>query len=165
MNHYTAAALQVYRRRNKELAGLGYASYEEYLASPLWAAIRDRKLAAEGRRCYACGKEAHQVHHGDYLEPTLAGPPEGITGGSFGWDRWLATAELYAVCRSCHEWAEHFLGQAVGPVIATARLKKRRKARGLDSAVPRPARQGKQERRAREMEMDLARLIARDEEE
>lgn len=166
MNKLTAAALQVYRRRNKVLAGLGFASYEEYLASPLWAAIRERKLAAEGRRCFACGKVATQVHHGDYREPTLAGPTAGITGRPEAWTNWLAQAELYAVCATDHEWAERFLGEKLPPATATKRLKNRRRKNRLDEKeVPRAVRLGRQERKAREMEMELARLNERDEEE
>lgn len=163
MNKLTATALQVYRRRNKVLAGLGYASYEEYLASPLWAEIRGHKLAAEGRRCYACGKEATQVHHGSYSEMTLAGPLE---RSAEGWRRWLKAASLYVVCAKDHEWAEHFLSEKLPPDVATKRLKNRRAKNRLDErAVPRAARLGRQERKAREMELELARLNERDEEE
>jgi len=170
VNRRTAAALRVYRRRNAVLVGLGFVAakgsglspYDVYLASQLWAEIRERKLALEERRCYACGGEAGQVHHGDYDEHTLAGP-KFIPGG---WPGWLERSNLYAVCDRCHEWAEHFLGEKLPPALATKRLKARRKKNRLDErAVPRAARIGKQERKAREMMSELARLIARDEEE
>lgn len=167
MNKLTATALQVYRRRNKALAGLGFDSYDDYLASPLWIEIRERKLTSVGRRCFACGKLATQVHHGDYEEETLVGPESRTlaTMGFEGWSLWLAGAELYAVCARDHEWAEHFLGEKLPPASATRRLKNRRKKNGLDEKVPRAARLGRQERRAREMAQELARLLGRDEEE
>lgn len=182
LNKLTASALQVYRRRNAVLVGLGFvppkgsglSPYDLYLASPLWAEIRERKLAAEGRRCFACGKVATQVHHGDYGRPTLAGPQFHLAGLlSCGcedcrdtWRAWLAEVELYAVCATDHGWAEHFLGEKLPPRAATKRLKARRAKNRLDErAVPRAARLGRQERKAREMELELARLNERDEEE
>lgn len=179
MNRYTAAALAAYNRRNKVLRGLGFASYEEYLASPLWAEISRRKLDSEGRRCYACGKTATQVHHGDYDRETLRGPLKvvGVDGkcyfGPLGmvslatyakeFSKWLGTAELYAVCKPDHEWAEYYLGAKLPPEVATQRLKNRRRKNRLDETVPRAARQGRQELRTREMNGELARLLERDE--
>jgi hypothetical protein len=164
MNKLTAAALQAYRRRNKVLAGLGFASYEDYLASPLWAEIRERKLAAEGRRCFACGKVATQVHHGDYERETLRPIFHPLQREYDSWSDWLDMADLYAVCEPCHKWAEHFLGEKLPPESATKRLKNRRRKNRLDEKeVPRAARLGRQERKAREMELELGRLLARDE--
>lgn len=169
-SQYKAAALLAYRRRNAVLKGLGFDSYVEYLASPLWAEIRERKLDSEGRRCFACGKPATQVHHGNYEEETLTGPSQdaatylGVTIGPAAWEAWLRHAELYAVCKVDHEWSEHFAGEKLPPEIATKRLKNRRRKNRLDETVPRAARQGRQELRAREMDADLKRLIERDEE-
>jgi len=167
LNVHTAAALRAYKARNRILKAMGYASYDEYLASPLWREIHERKLEREGRRCFACGRTANQVHHGDYLVGTLTGPSEAALeklGTSEAWQWWLQTAELYAVCEKDHEWSEKFLGEPVGPELATRRLKNRRRKNRLDEApVPLPARQGRQERKAREMESELARLIERDE--
>lgn len=174
MNKLTAAALGAYRRRNKVLADLGFVppkgsgltEYDVYLASPLWAEIRERKLATEGRRCFACGKEATQVHHGDYEAATLL-PAFVMAAASLeDWRRWLSGVELYAVCATDHAWAEHFLGEKLAPASATRRLKNRRLKNRLDErVVPRAARLGRQERKVREMEMELARLNERDEEE
>lgn len=167
---YGVAALAAYNRRNKVLRGLGFASYEEYLASPLWAEISRRKLDSEGRRCFACEKVATQVHHGDYLLRTLHGPEmmldparDCLTRES--WERWLASIELYAVCKADHEWSEFYLGTKLPPEVATKRLKNRRKKNRLDDQVPRAARQGRQELRAREMGEELARLLERDDDE
>jgi hypothetical protein len=164
MNVHTAAALRVYKARNRILKALEFASYDAYLASPLWAEIRERKLASEGRRCFACGKLATQVHHGGYDKLTLSGPGEQSSyDGAITWEKWLELAELYAVCSTCHEWAEKFLDEPVGPALATRRLRNRRRKNRLDETVPRAARQGRQERRAREMEGELKRLLRRDE--
>lgn len=154
------AALAAYNRRNKVLRGLGFASYQEYLDSPLWAEIRDRKLAAEEWRCFACGRPAGQVHHGDYKDSTLAGPPDWRNDG---WARWLEAAELYAVCKTDHEWSEYYLGSKLPPEVATQRLKNRRAKNRVGETVPRAARQGRQERKAREMGSELERLLRRDE--
>lgn len=187
MNKLTAAALQAYRRRNRVLAGLGFVppkesgltEYDIYLASPLWAEIREHKLAAEERQCFACGKLATQVHHGNYAQETLTGPGDVYiakrtiwTDPPAGelvresWEEWMGRVELYAVCEKDHEWAEHFLGEKLPPAAATKRLKNRRAKNRLDErAVPRAARLGRQERKALEMELELARLNERDEEE
>jgi hypothetical protein len=163
---YVVAALAAYNRRNKVLRGLGFASYEEYLASPLWAEISRRKLDSEGRRCFACGRPAAQVHHGNYAENTLRGPgPVLEVEGDWRWRLWLESVELYAVCATDHEWAEYYLGAKLPPDVATKRLKNRRRKNRLDETVPRAARQGRQERKAREMEGELARLLERDEED
>jgi hypothetical protein len=186
MNAHTAAALQVYKRRNKVLAGLGFvapkgsglSNYDVYLASPLWDAIRKWKLQVEDWRCFACGQEASQVHHGDYEERTIRGPELVLTleGKTIDctpklffhlWDLWLQSVELYAVCELDHKWAEYFefMGEKLKlpPATATKRLKNRRRKNRLDEAVPRAARQGRQERKAREMEGELNRLLRRDE--
>lgn len=166
---YEVAALAAYNRRNKVLRGLRFASYEEYLASPLWAEIRDRKLASEGRRCFACGGTATQVHHGAYDLETLGGPlwDDASEANTYTkiWAAWLASAELYVICGTDHEWAEYYMGAKLPPEVATKRLKNRRKKNRLDETVSRAARQGRQERKAREMEVELARLLRRDEEE
>jgi len=187
MNAHKAAALRTYARRNRLLASLGFVApkgsglteYDVYLASPLWAEIRERKLASQVQNglpvCFACGKPANQVHHGDYEIGTLVGPPIIARDGKpfsddanpeshpWVWARWLETANLYVVCKPCHEWAEKILGEPLGPATATRRLKNRRRKNKLDEAVPRAARQGRQERKAREMESELNRLLERDE--
>jgi len=175
MNAHKAAALRTYARRNRLLASMGFVApagsglseYDVYLASGLWAEIRDHKQRFEAPlpgkcfpACFACGREARQVHHGDYEESTLAGPSD---RSPEGWRAWLETAPLYCVCEKDHEWAEKLLGEPLGPAMATRRLKNRRRKNRLDEAVPRAARQGRQERRAREMESELNRLLERDE--
>jgi hypothetical protein len=126
--------LAAYNQRNKVLRGLGFASYEEYLASPLWAEISRRKLDSEGRRCFACGKSATQVHHGDYDYYTLAGPDPRF------WEAYFVLAELYAVCKADHEWAEYYLGSKLPPLVAAAQEQAEEEPAGRASTPRRPPR-------------------------
>ena len=63
-------------------------TYEEYIASPAWAALRQEALARDGFRCRGCDTtENLEVHHRRYGSPlgtetvddltTLCGGPEG----------------------------------------------------------------------------------------
>lgn len=82
--------MRCYERRNGRLSDLGYAGYQEYLASDDWKAIRDRKLAKHPR-CLICPGAASQVHHLDYGPDTLLG---------------LVPSSLVSLCRECHRWIE-----------------------------------------------------------
>lgn len=63
-----------------------HANYEDYLASPEWAAKRDLVLAREGYVCQGCGTaRATQAHHVTYAH----------LREEFLW-------ELLAVCPACH---------------------------------------------------------------
>lgn len=117
----TSAALAEYRERHRVLSDLGFLSYEEYLASPLWQGIRLRKLK-EDNHCWGCGRPGcWQVHHADYSRETLLG--ESLMG-------------LRTICDRCHKWAEFFCGSKLSPSQATARLEKRREQRlGLPPAA------------------------------
>lgn len=111
-----------YSRRNKLLRELGFPSYATYLTSPLWHSIRLRVWHAAGWRCFGCGYRPDQVHHDRYDRATLKG----------------ATLDhLYAVCATCHKWAEFLHGSKLSPRQATLRLKKRRKER-LERQAKRP---------------------------
>lgn len=48
-------------------------SYEEYLKTPLWKAIRNLVLVRSNFECCCCSRKATQVHHQDYSEPTKSG--------------------------------------------------------------------------------------------
>lgn len=80
-----------YGRRNWVLRSMGYASYGEYLASPLWASIRARVLTRDKRVCFSCLGFATQVHHTDYKRQTIAG---------------TSLDGLVSVCGRCHKRAE-----------------------------------------------------------
>lgn len=59
--------------RSKILQSIGFDSYRDYLASPLWQAIRRLVFAVKGQKCCLCGKQALQVHHRRYDRQTLLG--------------------------------------------------------------------------------------------
>lgn len=80
-------------KRDEVLFRLGFASYQDYLRSPLWAGIRTAKLEATPR-CECCGDKAQQVHHMTYTRSVLDGK---------------RPHQLVCVCESCHvkiEFAE-----------------------------------------------------------
>lgn len=62
----------IYKARNEVLRSLGFASYADYLRSPLWASIRQRVLESS-RWCFVCGDLATQVHHQRYCRKDLTG--------------------------------------------------------------------------------------------
>jgi len=129
----TQEALTAYAERGRLLARMGFASYEEYLASDLWRDIRLRKAKAEDGRCFGCGKQTRQVHHGAYDEDTLLG---------------RVLSRLYMACDACHRKCEFFGGLKCGPAQATALLMKIRE-RNLPPAPP--------------LASDFRRLLERDE--
>ena len=84
--------LKPYGKRNRRLAKHGIAdSYQEYLKSDLWAAIRARALELDGHKCRCCGSRATQVHHTNYTKATLEG---------------TSLKALISLCRPCHKFIE-----------------------------------------------------------
>lgn len=79
-----------YWDRNALLKQLGYASYGEYLDSPLWKDIR-RKVLKEQPNCASCRRRAYVVHHMEYSKAVLLGED---------------TRPLKALCRVCHDQCE-----------------------------------------------------------
>jgi hypothetical protein len=61
-------------------------SYDAYLRSPEWSAIRDRILALDNHRCRVCGGTATAVHHRTYEDY-----------------RTPRDEDLVSLCRGCHE--------------------------------------------------------------
>lgn len=80
-----------YAARDAILRGMGFPSYAAYLASELWASIRERVLERDGRQCRLCPREASQVHHTTYTREVLLGREL----------KWLA-----AICGGCHRYIE-----------------------------------------------------------
>ena len=81
------------KKRDKILFKLGFASYRDYLRSPLWKAIRAAVLE-ETPKCEICGtNKAQQVHHIRYTFSVLKGHPRG-------------RKSLVSVCRQCHKEIE-----------------------------------------------------------
>ncbi len=62
-----------YAVRNRRLKLMGYASYQEYLTSPLWSEIRRKVFARDKGLCVLCGMLARDVHHLDYQRQTMLG--------------------------------------------------------------------------------------------
>jgi hypothetical protein len=83
--------MSAYSKRDDVLKRLGYGSYEEYLASPLWISIRRRAFDKHGRRCVGCKRAATCIHHCSYDEKTLLGE---------------SLDRLLPLCGSCHERIE-----------------------------------------------------------
>ena len=122
------------RERARSLKALGMRDYADYLASPIWAAIRRRVYRRAHGICEACGeRQATAIHHWGYTLKAMQG---------------RNLNALQAVCESCHkrhhkikadspkkaakkqmrrEWrAWVAAGGAVGqPVLATPRLVRR----------------------------------------
>lgn len=92
----TLARRQKFSRKKRQswldvLRSLGFTSYDDYIRSPLWLAIRLRVYAAKGRSCVKCGGQSEQVHHARYDKATL-------TGESIEF--------LHPVCPTCHRDSE-----------------------------------------------------------
>jgi len=78
----------------KEITGYEYndpepewSSYQDYLDSDVWKAIRWEALARDHGRCRDCGVEAREVHHIEY--PRVFGRE--------------ALDDLISLCRACHQ--------------------------------------------------------------
>jgi hypothetical protein len=81
------------KKRDKLLWRMGFASYRDYLRSPLWKAIRWAVLDGTPT-CEICGEsKAQQVHHIRYTEAALKGTPRG-------------RKSLVAICAGCHHKIE-----------------------------------------------------------
>lgn len=101
-----------YKSRNMWLKLLGFDSYREYLASPLWKETRKRVYEAKGDRCYLCDAPATELHHNRYHRNDLQGKKLRF---------------INPICRQCHEAIE-FSDGGKQNVKQTARaFKKRRK--------------------------------------
>lgn len=81
-----------YADRDRLLHTLGYASYFEYLNSPLWASIRLRVMGRGLWVCRLCRGRATQVHHLSYSLPVLLGH---------------SLTQLVPLCNGCHERVEY----------------------------------------------------------
>jgi hypothetical protein len=96
-----------YIRREKSLMSLGFRTYREYLASPLWRTIRLEILKRDKFRC-RCGDRATQVHHTSYSFYVMRGDRPG---------------RLISVCDKCHVNAEFNSGKKVKVSVANGRLR------------------------------------------
>lgn len=81
--------------RSEKLARMGFKSYDAYLRSSIWAAIRQRVLDRDNSTCSVCNRDAECVHHTKYDDATMDG--RSITA-------------LVSLCEACHraiEFNEH----------------------------------------------------------
>ena len=84
-------------QRPATLRAIGFDSYSEYLASSLWAGIRQQVFRLRGRVCLKCYEaNATSIHHEMYSEGVLLGKPSHVK-------KWLVP-----LCDSCHE-SRHFV--------------------------------------------------------
>lgn len=90
-NHGRKDKWEPYRLRDAILRDMGFDSYQQYLQSDKWAAIRSRALLKNQGRCFKCGRQATQVHHSRYEH-------KGLSGQSL--------RHLWPVCAKCHTSAE-----------------------------------------------------------
>lgn len=80
-----------YAQRDAVLGAMGFQSYGEYLASPLWRRIRARMFKVN-KMC-PCGKVATQIHHRTYKRRYLEG-------------RGKIHKFLVPICGDCHKLIE-----------------------------------------------------------
>lgn len=88
-----------YRERDRVLRKIGYANYQTYLRSPLWASIRKRVLERDGYRCRNCKRPATSAHHKRYHHCELTG---------------YTIKRIIAVCSGCHRRLEFDSGNKNG---------------------------------------------------
>lgn len=84
-------AKPTYAARNVLLITLRFSSYDDYLASGLWARIRAAVLTRDNNQCRLCSKENCVVHRLNYDEATLLGE---------------SLDSLVSLCRECHTKVE-----------------------------------------------------------
>lgn len=102
-----------YKSRHNWLSKIGFSSYKEYLASPLWKEIRKKVYKAKGCNCYLCGAQATELHHNRYHMNDLLGKKLKF---------------INPICRDCHEKIEFDEDGTKSPLkAAAARFKKIRK--------------------------------------
>lgn len=101
-----AAPSPTYTQRNKLLLELGFLSYAQYLASEIWAEIRNDVLYRDNHCCKLCNNRTVIVHHIDYNESTLLG----LTGDG-----------LVSICHECHKKVEFTKQDKKRPLICAQR--------------------------------------------
>lgn len=86
-----AKPVENYAERDALLRQLGFASYEVYQSSVLWAEIRLAVLNQSKFKCVLCSGHANQVHHASYSDDNLLG--RSLRG-------------LHPICNGCHREVE-----------------------------------------------------------
>lgn len=117
----SSRALFVFRMAYKQFLNLGFNSYREYLASPLWKnakrKLRNGKDGTKLRRCEICGIRCFtHVHHRTYRR---LGKEE--------------KKDLIEVCKKCHYEIHEIVSSGMRLFDAAAHLKaKKRKVRSRE---------------------------------
>lgn len=97
-----------YDVRGYHVHQLGFASYADYLSSPMWWKIRRRVMEQHECRCAFCLAPATAVHHASYKKAVLNGSD---------------ISPLYPVCEACHHFGEFAEdGRKTRPEEATERM-------------------------------------------
>lgn len=101
-----------YVSRNEWLRLLGFANYQEYLASDLWKNIRREVYKAKGHDCFLCGNQAQALHHNRYHKNDLTGKRMKF---------------IFPICNLCHREIEFKEKVKIGLPQAVKLFKKKRK--------------------------------------
>lgn len=99
-----------YAVRNSILKEMGFASYGDYLESPLWRESRAKVLMRDGHKCRGCGRRANQVHHRQYSRSAMDGSD---------------LSRLESICRKCHKSIEFKRNEKLPIHKANAKLTKK----------------------------------------
>ncbi len=108
-----------YASRNRVLAGMGFATYLEYLASPLWKSIRVDVFKLHGDKCLICKSPWQCVHHLSYGRDVLDGKDLG---------------KLTPLCLECHYKVE-FTAAGVKRSFESSQAEYDRLLRGLPAGT------------------------------
>lgn len=82
-----------YKMRDWFISRLGFSTYQEYLSSDRWKAIRAKVFEIKGRNCSICRCPATAIHHQDYSMDVLRGTDKGLE-------------HLHPICYTCHTKVE-----------------------------------------------------------
>lgn len=88
-----------FQHRAAKLKRLGFKTYQQYVASDLWASIRQRVIERDECLCQSCKRPGCEVHHMDYDMDTLEGK---------------SLDRLVLLCFHCHRQIEKQRKQALG---------------------------------------------------
>jgi len=110
---------RTYEGRQVVLTQLGFASYRDYLASPLWVKIRSKVLRDKGGKCFICAGPATQVHHNKYTLAVMRG--RSLSG-------------LAPLCADCHRGVEFNGGKKIKAMKTVCRKYQRQRTHFLDTS-------------------------------